>query len=240
MLFWLASSLTFIQDFVVKLQNLFAPAIMHNLGKIEALKRAFHQVTIEQLEGSYFEFGVFEGTSLLAALTAYERISSPNSLKFYKKRITRNFYGFDSFEDGFKYNSAEDRHPFFAEGEFVSSYEKCQKRFRGKKNVKLIKGYFEDTVGNKDPQALFPNEKCAILFIDCDLTSPTRVVLEFMSKILVRGSIIILDDYYAYNGDPKKGPCGAFADFLTSHPNIKVRDYFAYGYNGHSFIVYDV
>lgn len=213
---------------------------MHNIGKVEIIKKAFHQVTTEQVEGGYFEFGVFEGSSLYAAVHAHKEISSKKSEKFYTKKFARHFYGFDSFDQGFKYLDENDKHPFFKEGDFTSSYGKCKKRFKNHPHVKLIPGYFEESVGGKSAAEMFPEGKCAILFIDCDLTNPAYVVLDFMKSSLQKGTIIILDDYYAYNADPEKGTAGALARFLRENPSILVREFFEYGYNGKSFVVYSV
>lgn len=227
-------------NFYIRLQAALPPPVLHNIGKIEIIKKSLHQVTIEQVEGSYFEFGIFEGNSLLASICAHKCISSQSSLKFYKKAFNRQFYGFDSFDEGFKYLDTNDKHPFFNEGAFISSYEKCVRRFKKYPEVKLVKGYFEDTVGGKVARTLFPNEKCAIVFIDCDLTNPAYIVLEFMKTIFQVGTVVILDDYFAYNGDPNKGTSGAFTKFLENNPNIKAREFFDYGYTGKSFIIYSL
>ena len=95
---------------------------------------------IEKIDGSYFEFGTYQGTSLLS-VKIHEKISS---------KINRDFYGFDDFDKGFKYFDDKDKHPFFKEGDFVSSYEKARKRFRKYKNVNLINGYFKDTIAEKN------------------------------------------------------------------------------------------
>ncbi len=239
MLLKIAQHSNFLQNIFVSLQTSIHPVILHNIGKIEMIKKAFHQVTTEYIEGGYYEFGIYEGTSLYGAVNTYNKISSQKSNRFYKKRFERKFYGFDSFDDGFRYSDEADKHPFFREGDFASSYDKCRKRFRKYPNVELIKGYFEDTLVNPDIIKKFSNEKCAILFIDCDLTLPALVALKFMRPLLQKGSIIILDDYFAYNGHTEHGTYGAMQKFLSTFPEIKVRDFFPYGYNGMSFIVHD-
>lgn len=104
-------------------------------------------------------------------------------------------------------------------------------------NVKLIKGYFEETVGSGKGREMYKNEKCAVVFLDCDLMNPTLVALQYVQPILQPGSIIILDDYFAYHGDENLGTCGAFDKFLQQYPNVHVREFSDYGYGGKSFIV---
>lgn len=228
MLFEIAKKLSFIQNIVVNVQTSLHPSIMHNLGKIEMIKKSVWHCEIEGIEGDYFEFGIYEGTSLYAAVKSHKKIKSA-----YK----RNFYGFDSFDDGFKYFDKRDNHPFFKEGDFVSSYEKALKRFKSFPQVKLIKGYFEETTVSPEAKNIYGNNKCAIVFIDCDLMHPALIALEYVRPILQPGSIIILDDYFAYKGDEQLGTSGALKSFLIKYSNIKVREYADYGYGGKSFIV---
>lgn len=231
MLYKLAKNSNFIQNFVVNLMTSIHPSIMHNLGKIEIIKKAIWNCELESIEGGYFEFGIYEGTSLYTALKTHMKISS---------KFNRSFYGFDSFDDGFKYFDNKDKHPFFKEGDFVSSYKKVQKRFARYNNVRLIKGYFEETISEGRGQGIYGSDKCAIIFIDCDLMNPALVSLRYVKSILQKGSIIILDDYFAYKGDEKLGTCGAFHVFLKENPRIKTREFSDYGYGGKSFIVTEI
>lgn len=221
----------FLQELVINIISSIHPSIEHNIDKVKMLKRAFFHCELEEIEGGYFEFGTYEGTSLYSAVQNHRKI---------KSKITRKFYGYDSFDDGFKYFNEKDKHPFFKEGDFVSSYERAKKRFKKFENVELIKGYFEETVGGKDVREMYRNEKCAIIFLDCDLMGPALVSLEFIKPILQRGSVIILDDYWAYRADTKRGTCGALNTFLEDNPNIKLRDYYNYGHGGKSFVVCEI
>ena len=218
----------FLQNVVVNIISSIHPIIMHNLSKIEMIKKALWHCETEKIEGSYFEFGIFEGTSLFAAVKSHQKL---------KSKINRNFYGFDSFEEGFKYFNEKDKHPFFREGDFVSSYEKTKKRFKKYSNVKIIKGYFEESIANKNILEVCGYDKCAVIFIDCDLMNPALISLDFVKPIIQEGTIIILDDYWAYKGSLELGTCGALATFLKNNPNINVRKFNTYGYGGVSFIV---
>lgn len=218
------------QEWIIRLLGGLDPAIEHNLDKIRMLKRALYHARLEQVPGGYFEFGVYEGTSLFAAVTIHRALRDP---------IARSFYGFDSFDDGFKYFDERDRHPFFAEGDFKSSYAKALRRFRRCPTVHLIKGYFEETLSR--PVAAVPDgERCAVAFIDCDLMHPARLALRYLAPRLSPGSVIILDDYWAYRGASDRGTCGAFARVLQEHPAITARPYYSYGHGGMSFVVSSV
>ena len=228
MLFEIAKNSHFLQNLVVKFVSSVHPSIEHNLVKVGMIKKAMFHCELEEIEGSYFEFGVYEGTSLYGALKTYQKL---------KSKQERNFYGFDSFDEGFKYFDDADHHPYFKEGDFKSSYEKTLKRFKKSKNVKLIKGYFEEVVSGKQPSEICGADRCAIVFIDCDLMGPALVALSFVRPILERGSVIILDDYWAYKANSDLGTRGALNKFLQDNPEVELTEYYKYGHGGISFIV---
>lgn len=228
MLLEIAKKSMFFQNLVVKIVGGIHPMIEHNLAKTEVLKKALFNCHLEEIEGGYFEFGIYEGTSLYSAINMHKKHFSS---------IKRNFYGFDSFDDGFKYFDDKDKHPFFKEGDFKSSYARVQKRFRNFKNIKLIKGYFEESIAGKHPKEISGEDKCAIIFIDTDLMNPSLIALEFILPILQKGSVLILDDYFAYRGDSTKGTSGALKTFLQKYPSVTVREYYKYGHGGNSFII---
>lgn len=230
LLFNIAKNSFFLQNRFISFLSSIHPSIEHNVGKSELIKKAMFHCEIEEIKGDYFEFGMFEGASLYSAVTNHKKI---------KSEIKRQFYGFDSFE-GFKYFTKEDNHPFFKENEFKSSYEKVLKRFKKYPNVNIIPGYFEKSLKTKKMLQIRKTSKCAIVFIDCDLSSPAFISLEYIAPLLQKGSVIILDDYWAYKGDTTLGSCGAMNKFLKKHTNIKVRPYYNYGHGGTSFIVYDI
>lgn len=228
MLFEIAKRCSFLQNAVINAMTSLHPSIMHNLGKIEMIKKAIFLCELEEIQGSYFEFGVYEGASMLAAIKAHKKI---------KSTTPRKFYGFDSFDSGFKYFNNRDKHPFFKEGDFISSYDKVKKRLSNYGDVTLVKGYFEETIKGKDPRDICGNEKAAIVFIDCDLMGPASIALNFVGPILQKGSIIIVDDYFAYKGDKNLGTCGAINQFIKGNSSVKIREMCSYGYGGKSFIV---
>lgn len=210
------------------------PSIGHNIEKIAGLKKAFYLTNLEAVEGDYLEFGMYEGTSFIGAFESHMRTRQPDT-------PARAFWGYDSFE-GFKYTDADDKHPFFREGDFKSSETKVRKRLKrhfGKKaKWTVTKGYVEDTVGGK-LAADIGIPKVAIVFIDLDLGNPARVALDFVQPVLQTGSIIIFDDYFAYRGRMDRGVARAFEEFKTAHPEMKFRRLFDYGFGGQAFIVAD-
>lgn len=230
----LAKRSHWLQTQVVKWVSALHPAIEHNVQKTQAIKKAFYYAFLEQLEGDYLEFGTFEGTSLIAAFENDRRFRTPAT-------PSRTFWGFDSFE-GFKYFTARDQHPFFKEGEFASSYDQTRQRierhFKGRARWHLVKGYFEETIQAKTALD-FGIEKISVALIDCDLGTPALLALNFMAPALQNGTVLILDDYFAYRGSQKEGVAGAFAQFQARHPHLVFRRLFDYGHGGQGFILVD-
>jgi hypothetical protein len=222
-----------LQTLVVQLVSALHPAIEHNVGKTLALKQAFYFAALEAVPGDYVEFGVFEGTSLIAAFENDRRLR-PKSVG------ARKFWGFDSFEGGFKYFDERDRHPFFREGDFASSEAQTRRRLerhiRGRAAWQLVPGYFEATLAGKRPADLGIGV-VAVALVDCDLGTPAELALEFLGPALQPGSVLILDDYFAYRGSKEQGVAGAFERFRARWPALGFRRLFDYGHGGRGLVV---
>ena len=228
----LAKRSHWLQALVVRLVCALPPAIEHNVEKTKAIKKALYFAFLESIEGDYVEFGTFEGTSLIAAFESDAKFRTPDMPR-------RTFWGFDSFE-GFKYFEEQDRHPFFAEGDLASSYNRVRNRVRkhigNRANWNLVQGYFEDTI--RTTTALeFGIKKISVAFIDCDLGTPALLALRFMAPAMQNGTILILDDYFAYAGSQNRGVAGAFKQFQGKYPDLVFRRLFDYGYGGQGFVL---
>lgn len=90
-----------------------------------------------------------------------------------------------------------------AEIEFA---EKAMRR-SGAARYHLVKGWFEETL-----PAFVPPEPIAILRIDGDWYDSTLTALEALWKHLAPNGIVIVDDYYAWDGCSR-----AVHDFLSRH-----------------------
>jgi len=228
----LARRAHWLQTLIVRLITALPPPIEHNIEKTRAIKKAFYFAFLEQIEGDYLEFGTYEGTSLIAAFESDKKFRTAGT-------PPRTFWGFDSFE-GFKYFDSQDRHPFFKEGEFASGYEQTQRRiakhFKDRAKWQLVKGYFEDTLQHKTASE-FEIDKISVALIDCDLGTPALLALNFMAPALQNGTILILDDFFAYGGSQKSGVAGAFLQFQRQHQHLVFRRILDYGHGGQGFVV---
>ena len=80
-------------------------------------------------------------------------------------------------------------------------------------NVKLISGWFEETL----PVFIADETKfepfCALLHIDCDLYSSTKTVLDLLRPTIKKGTIIMFDEYW-YLHNVMDHEYRAFAEFI--------------------------
>jgi hypothetical protein len=149
-----------------------------------------------EIDGLCLEFGVHMGVSI-------------NYFSNAKPNIT--WYGFDSFE-GFQ----EDwKGGYFGKASFS---------LNGKlpivnKNVKLIKGWFKNTL----PDFLKEHkEKIAFINMDCDTYESTKQVLDMIGpERLVPNTKILFDEYISYIGW-KHGEFKAWQEFVKNN-NIKYK-----------------
>lgn len=89
------------------------------------------------------------------------------------------------------------------------------------KQVKLVKGLFENTV--KHPCGT----EIAFAHIDCDWYDPVKLCLEQTAPYLQKGGVIMLDDYNDYGGCKR-----ATDEFLSHHPTLHLVD------NEHNAIIH--
>lgn len=156
---------------------------------------------IKNIDGDVVECGVAYGGSLLilGALIKQEGKG-------------RKLYGLDSFE-GFPEPTAEDKSEYrvIRKGEYNDvSIKKILEMFQliDLPEPILIKGFLEDTAGS------FKNrvDRIAFLHVDTDLYSAYKVTLKELFDKVIRGGIVLFDEY----GEPKfPGATKAIDEFLA-------------------------
>jgi hypothetical protein len=133
-----------------------------------------HAIASRTTEGLFVEFGVHNGTSI----------------NYIAKRIAPQvIYGFDSFEGlDADWTGAGIPKGTFDRGGIPPTVDK---------NVKLIKGWFHDTLPNFMAQNGAP---ISFAHIDCDTYEATKVVLDNIKSTIPPGSVVVFDDYFGYRG----------------------------------------
>ena len=155
--------------------------------RFELLEYSISQISIK--DGLILEFGVYKGETI-------------NFIADLLKDKT--IYGFDSFE-----GLPETWRFDFEKGTF-----KIDKLPKVRQNVRLIKGWFHETL----PEFISKIGKTPVSFmhIDCDLYSSTKVVLENFKNNIVEGTIIVFDEFFNYPGW-KEGEYKAWMEFVSNN-----------------------
>jgi O-methyltransferase len=102
--------------------------------------------------------------------------------------------------------------------------------------VTIVPGFFEETLTKKSAKD-YGIKQARVVFIDCDLFDPALLAMEFIQPLLSKGTVLLMDDYYSYRGDPRLGVQGAFAEFCRRHPQYLWRRVYDYGFGGIAMIV---
>lgn len=130
----------------------------------------------------------------------------------------RNYYLFDSFEglpdakeiDGVSaidYQKNTDSPYYFDNCSADIRYAEEAMKHTGLVHYHVIKGWFSDTL-----PAFTPKQPIAILRLDGDWYESTKVCLNELYRHVIKNGIIIIDDYYTWDGCAK-----AIHDFLSEH-----------------------
>lgn len=151
------------------------------------------------IPGAIIECGVFKGVSLIR-FTTFRNL--------FKKTYLKKIIAFDTFEKFPKTKFGQDKKPRqkFITDAGAESISKKQmidvlKHKHIYENIDLIKGDITKTV----PQYLktYPNLKISLLNLDTDIYEPAVVILNYLFPKILKGGILILDDYGIFPGETK-------------------------------------
>lgn len=185
------------------------PLILRRLGIPNSSQRPelttlFEVAKSTEIRGAILECGVYRGASLLA-LAHLAMPSRPP------------IYGLDSFEgldepveaDKFRDGTLDEAAYRGAMADVNLETLRHRLDALGWHHVKLIKGFFKDTL----PQVR--DERFSLVHIDCDLYEPHVECLEFAYPRMLPGGAIVLDDY----GNPHwPGAKRAVDEFFQNRP----------------------
>jgi hypothetical protein len=156
------------------------------------------------IEGCVVECGVWRGGMIAAIADIY--------------KDNKKYYLFDSFEglppvkevDGESaknWQSNKNSKWYFDNCKADVEDAKKAMDMSGVKNYKIFKGWFSDTLAN-----FSLNEKISILRLDGDWYDSTMECLNYLYKHVAEGGLILIDDYYTWDGCAK-----AIHDFLSNN-----------------------
>ena len=177
--------------------NFYLSSDVTRLSKVLAHYELFKM--IEDIPGAIIECGVLKGCSLVRFASFRELFGH----SFVKKIV-----GFDSFgsfpETNFEPDKKlRERHIKMC-GEESISKEQLTEILKHKgidKNLELIEGDILQTV----PQYVkaHPELKISLLNLDVDIYEPSKVILDELFPRVVKGGVIIFDDYGTFPGETK-------------------------------------
>ena len=153
---------------------------------------ALHRALIREIAGKpglRMEFGVYKADSIN---------------RFAEMTPGVTWYGFDSFEG---------LPEAWTLGAKAGAFSIGGKLPPVRTNVRLIKGFFEQTLPAF--AAEHRGEPIAFLHIDCDLYSATVTILENLGDMLRPGSIVLFDELINYHGW-EEGEYKAFTEFAAA------------------------
>lgn len=193
------------------------------------VETAFGFAANNRVAGDYLEFGVFEGGTFVEAWRAARRYGHSARL-----------HAFDSFQ-GLPEPEGADRGEQFRAGQYTASRDTFERRLRRSgvemARVTVTPGFFDATL-TPERRAEIDLVSAAIAWVDCDLYESTIPVLEFLTDVLVDGSVLCFDDWYCFKGHPDRGERRACSEWLERETGLQLTAYHTFGWAGQSFIVH--
>ena len=200
----------------------------YNIDRDEFFLKCMRFIAFNQVKGDYLEFGCFSGVSFRFAYK-YSKLEG----------LSMRLYAFDSFA-GLPESKGIDVEPQWKAGclhQTVEDFENILKSAGIRKSeYTLVPGYYSESL-TEDTQEKLKIKKAALILVDCDLYESTVPVLNFILPYLQTGTIVALDDFYLFKGDPDRGEQRALREFLQQHPEIELVEYLNFGWHGKSYIV---
>lgn len=182
---------------------------------------AFKQVARSHDKVNYLEFGVFEGRSFITAYYA-----SKSAARRWGKKIETRFYAFDTFAGLPGAKGIDKTDSTILEGDMVCSVPQFKKNLHKNhvplENVEIVEGLFTDTCTKELQKKI---GFATLVYLDGDYYESAKVALDFISNLLVDGAIVISDDWWCYNADPRKGEQRAFAEWKKKNPQLIISPY---------------
>jgi len=191
--------------------------------------KAAQWLRMNEVEGDVLEFGTGSGASFCMLYHFLQRIDPSRK---------RRFFLFDSFE-GLPEPAGTDAHPQWQKGAWAFDRPFVAARANrfgvDSARVTMVPGFYEKSLISAAAKAL-PIERAALVHIDCDLFSSTEAALRFLTPFVRTGTLVLLDDYYCYSGDPAKGEAGAFHEWVRRE-GLTAAQWHPYGFQGNSYLI---
>jgi O-methyltransferase len=180
--------------------------------------------------GSYLEFGVYNGTSLLCMYRELE------ALGLHHVRL----FGFDSFQ-GLPPEAAVEDEGRWEPGRCHSPLEFTTAVLASEgvdwQRVSLVPGWYSQTLIPETRQTLGLG-KASVIMIDCDLYSSAKQALDFCAPLIQDEALILFDEFHPRGLTGKYvGERRAFDEFLRENDCFTAKPFGQYAPRTETFLV---
>lgn len=180
--------------------------------------------------GSYLEFGVYNGTSLLCMYRELEALGLENV----------RLYGFDSFQ-GLPPEAAVEDEGRWEPGRCHSPLEFTTAVLQSEgvewSRVSLVPGWYNETL-TPDMRETLGLAKASVIMIDCDLYSSSKQALEFCAPLIQDEALILFDEFHPRGLTGKYvGERRAFDEFLREQGCFTAKPFGQYAARTETFLV---
>lgn len=149
--------------------------------------------------GNIVECGVFKGASFLRWA---------NFRELFQNNATQKIIGFDifgQFPDATLEEEVKHREMYLdAAGDQSISADQLREvldRHNLNRNIELVEGDILKSI--PDYLKRNPSLRISMLIVDVDMYEPTKTILEQLYPLVVRGGVVVLDDYIVWEGATK-------------------------------------
>ncbi len=196
----------------------------------EFFRRAFKALSFNQIDGDYVEFGSWTGMTLFLAYHESRR-----------HELRCKLWTFDSFEGFPPLEGPADDHPRWQAASNIGlgvPLEKfhriCARNGIPSADYEVVPGYYRESL--KKGTANLPSN-ISLAYIDCDLYSSTRDVLDFLMPRMKHGMIIACDDYYCWSATQVAGERRALGEAFRDNAEWRLVPFVQFCWAGMSFVV---
>ena len=198
--------------------------------RFRKLEAAIDFCCYNKIPGNYLEFGVFGGNTFQHVFHYAQK----------RKLFDMHFYAFDSFQGFSKPIGNDDVGIIKQSGRTCSEkqfIDNMSKDYVDLNKVTVVPGWFSDVLTEETKNNIKLKNKSSLVFIDCDLYEPTIDSLNFITDLVVDGTVLIFDNFFYLKANPDRGERKAFTEWKKQNPHIRVTEFLNVGWHGKAFIL---
>lgn len=211
-------------------QYFFDGDVRERLYRQEFFSNAFKALRFNGIDGDYAEFGSWGGLTFALAYQESRRRGHHGKL-----------WAFDSFQGLPSPQVEADDHPEWQSGRLATTLDEfhsnCAENGIPRDTYIAVPGFYEDTLSTMSVTDEPTN--IALAYVDCDLYSSTKAVLDFLEPRLKHGMIVAFDDYFCWSPSQISGERKALLEITSDQEKWEWTPYIQFGWHGTSFVIED-